>query len=285
MIINQHHSHHHHHHQQGRPGSRPSGQAGQPSKASSLCRTLHSQCHGRGGQEDALHQEESSKQRRERRLRAESRVYTRLVLAAQAATSHHSQETRLVQVMRAFLRKDNANDGGKGIRTATGRASGHDEEEGPHNEGLGCQTTDSMRADAPVFAPVQEITAASVQAQATKPLEQKDTVGPRAPLAPSIKHPLMHGPAMHPIKRVRDAGKENMEVPLHGCSRSAACCASRQAGPRKQIVEPNCFLSRAGILTGSHKERRQASPEPFVQRQCRTVPAHHPIHRRCLPGG
>ena len=46
---------------------------------------------------------ESSLRRRERRLRADARVVSRLLAVAKGTAVHHSQETALVQVVRAYL--------------------------------------------------------------------------------------------------------------------------------------------------------------------------------------
>ncbi len=54
-------------------------------------------------QRKAVRVNEPSSKRRARRLRADCRTYNRIIRAAQAAGSHHSKESVLVQFVREFM--------------------------------------------------------------------------------------------------------------------------------------------------------------------------------------
>ena len=136
---------------------------------------------------------ETSQQRRGRRLRADARVYARLLQAAGAALYHHTQESKLVSVVRAFLHRSAGQDGSapscgpvvsmvpqrrqqqqrsqlvlagpcthapvpSSPRDGTGAASSL-------SQGAKCQA--SMRANAPVFTPAGSLVPAQGAAPAT----------------------------------------------------------------------------------------------------------------------
>ena len=66
---------------------------------------------------------ESAAVRRQRSLRADTRVFSRLVRACQAASSHHTQASRLVGCLHLYLRSFGCNQRDAGGQIPPGQAA------------------------------------------------------------------------------------------------------------------------------------------------------------------